>query len=303
MYLAMSRQADREGYPEAINQEADAVKVYNGYLEKLNALEEERNKIIANKDKYWTSDIYYSQLWKVNEEIEKVTGNVEQSRTQVEEYGKTISVYEGMQAAAISGTAEEMQNALTSARIAFEDISTAAGETTEQQIIKQQEFIDMLKTNAGTVDQYGKEVYEDVITLNEGIKTDLEDTLLQSIDITTDLTPDLKTALYLMAFESKEKYDEVINTLPQTMLDDLQLTSEEVKDYIDLKENMKQQGKDSVEGFGKGWTEQEQSILDKVKATANKILGAMANVLHIGSPSKEMAKLGKFEAFLNGEVL
>lgn len=158
------QEAMSEDYAEALKNKANAQQEYNEalemqqkYSEKVSSLEEE----IADKSDEWAEAMskggkyaaeaseeqanMNDKLEIYKEKLKNATDSTDKARESLEGYNETIQNYEGLSAAIVSGSADEINNALLKIEQGFLTASTGTKEGLEEQVKTIQEQYENMK--------------------------------------------------------------------------------------------------------------------------------------------------------------
>ena len=199
--------AYQEEYGAAIKGQAEATETLVGLKKQLAEASEQIATGDAKERK--EAEILYSSI----------AQKIGEQTTLISEYGKTIEDVEKLQTASVTGSAEEINNAITQLGTSYERASQQAQSTTEQQIQSQAEYISYLKQSLSDAEK-ANDVYQQNI-LNSQLNTEqkklesLANSLIEQTSTIEELTPEQLEAWKTISDSSYSIYSNSLMKLPE----------------------------------------------------------------------------------------
>ena len=199
--------AYQEEYGAAIKGQAEATETLVGLKKQLAEASEQIATGDAKQRK--EAEILYSSI----------AQKIGEQTTLISEYGKTIEDVEKLQTASVTGSAEEINNAITQLGTSYERASQQAQSTTEQQIQSQAEYISYLKQSLSDAEK-ANDVYQQNI-LNSQLNTEqkklesLANSLIEQTSTIEELTPEQLEAWKTISDSSYSIYSNSLMKLPK----------------------------------------------------------------------------------------
>lgn len=136
----------------------------------------------------------------------------------ISNYGKVIIDYENLQKASIEGSKDAINKAVESIGISYEKSKTQIGQSIEEQIAAQANYVKILKeTRQEAVDnknEYEEQIINIQLESNKKQLDNLIESLRQQTSTVQELTPGQIEAWKYAASQSFEKYSEELSKLP-----------------------------------------------------------------------------------------
>ena len=137
---------------------------------------------------------------------ETIGKSIQKETNLIAEYGYTIQNYENLQVASANGSAEAIDEALNKIGTSYDNVKAKAGESINEQILKQQESIGILKGYYSEAEKNHNEYQASVLRTQIGSEEEqlnnLYDSLLKQTATVQQLTPD-----QIAAFDTLSKTD------------------------------------------------------------------------------------------------
>ena len=206
--------AYQEEYGIAIKEQSKATETLVGLKQKLSEAAEQMATGNA-KERAEASLLYNSTAKKIGEQTQLIS-----------EYGKTISDVENLQNASVTGTAEEIDKAITQLGTSYERGKQQAQESVEQQIQSQAKYIGYIKESlqeaAGANDTYQQNVLNSQLETEKQKLANLTNSLVEQTSTIQELTPAQLEAWKTIADSSYVEYSNGLSRLPEPVREQIQ---------------------------------------------------------------------------------
>lgn len=194
-------------YGEAIKGQAKATETLVGLKRQL--AEAAKKMATSNKKEKKEAEILYSSIAKqIGEETNLIS-----------QYGYTISNYEDLQKASAEGSAEAIGKAVEKIGISYETTTIQQGESLEQQIVNQGEYVKLVKESLQEAkknnDKYQAQILDNQLESSQKQLDNLTDSLIKQTSTVQELSEDQKKAWKMLAEQSYSKYREAISKMPE----------------------------------------------------------------------------------------
>lgn len=209
----MLLEAYKEEYTQALKDQAKAT----DHLIELQDQWSEANK------KAWSNDAREAGL--ARQQRAYIAKQIKEQTDLVGEYGYTIQNYEALQAAAISGSVEEIEKASEQLTISYEKNKTASEESINAEIANQQKRVETIKKfldeSLKNHDEYQASVYQTQLESEEKQLSSLYESLVKQTATVNELTPDQVAAFETLAKNNLGAYQYYVKQLPPEMQEQL----------------------------------------------------------------------------------
>ena len=206
--------AYQQEYGEAIKGQAEATETLVGLRKKL--AEASEQMAIGNAKERKEAQILYSS-------IAQQIG--EQTRL-ISEYGKTIQDVENLQTASVTGSAIEIDNAITQLGTSYDRATQKTKESVEQQIQSQTEYINYIKESLKEAkkanDTYQQNVLNTQLETEQKKIESLTNSLVEQTSTIEELTPAQLEAWKNIANSSFNEYSKGLMRLPEEVRNKIQ---------------------------------------------------------------------------------
>ena len=206
--------AYQQEYGEAIKGQAEATETLVGLRKKL--AEASEQMAIGNAKERKEAQILYSS-------IAQQIG--EQTRL-ISEYGKTIQDVENLQTASVTGSAIEIDNAITQLGTSYDRATQKTKESVEQQIQSQTEYINYIKESLKEAkkanDTYQQNVLNTQLETEQKKIESLTNSLVEQTSTIEELTPAQLEAWKNIANSSLNEYSKGLMRLPEEVRNKIQ---------------------------------------------------------------------------------
>ena len=199
--------AYQEEYGAAIKGQAEATETLVGLKKQL---AEASEKIATGdaKERKEAEILYSSIAQKIGEQTNLIS-----------QYGKTIEDVENLQTASVTGSAEEIDKAITQLGTSYERASQATQESIEQQVQSQAEYISYIRQSLSEAEKINDTYQQNV--LNSQLETEqkklesLVNSLVEQTSTIQELTPEQLKAWKKVAESSYTEYSNGLMRLPE----------------------------------------------------------------------------------------
>lgn len=206
--------AYQQEYGEAIKGQAEATETLVGLRKKL--AEASEQMATGNAKERKEAQILYSS-------IAQQIG--EQTRL-ISEYGKTIQDVENLQTASVTGSAIEIDNAITQLGTSYDRATQKTKESVEQQIQSQTEYINYIKESLKEAkkanDTYQQNVLNTQLETEQKKIESLTNSLVEQTSTIEELTPAQLEAWKNIANSSFNEYSKGLMRLPEEVRNKIQ---------------------------------------------------------------------------------
>lgn len=309
-------EAEEESYREAIQNQNEAYKVRNELEEKRAQLLEKIKQINEkiNSGEYqtgsFTADLIEltnlkNQANQLEEEFTIINNSISTQNGLIEGYAQDIATYEADVSAVLSGSSEEIQQVIGRTTYKYIQSTEDIGSAINQQIVLEEQKLETYKNlyqqQVDANNEANAEIYKTQMESQESTITNLANTLVETTNKVSELTPELTEAWRTLAIKNENIYKEKISELApdiQAALNEM-MNSAEGKN-AELTEKFKEIGKNILFGFNSTAGTSKWSELGSSNALA--FTKAFREKMDIHSPSRKMKEAGKntFEGFKQG---
>ena len=199
--------AYQEEYGAALKNEAEATETLVGLKQKLSEAAEQMASGNA-KERAEAELLYNSTAKKIKEQTDLIS-----------EYGKTISDYENLQSASVSGTAEEIDTAITKMGTSYDRAKEQMQGSIEEQITAQANYVASVRqalSDAKTAnDEYQASVLQTQLDTEKKKLENLANSLVEQTSTIQELTPEQIEAWQSLAEQDYNIYNTAISKLPE----------------------------------------------------------------------------------------
>lgn len=158
--------------------------------------------------------------------IAELSKAIQEETNLISQYGYTIQNYEELQRASIAGTTEEITAALEQMSISWDKVGENADQSTAQQILAQQTYVEELKKSwqdaLANNDTYQAQILQSQLDTNQKQLDSLYDTLSKETALIKELSPEQVAAYQNLADTNYLKYSEFVNKLSPDTQEQLQ---------------------------------------------------------------------------------
>lgn len=197
--------AYQEEYGEAIKGQAEATETLVGLRKKL--AEASEQMATGNAKERKEAQILYSSIaQQIGEQTELIS-----------EYGKTIQDVENLQTASVTGSAEEINNAITQLGTSYDRAAQQTQESIEEQIQSQTEYVNYIKESLQEAEKANDTYQQNV--LNTQLETEqkklesLTNSLVEQTSTIQELTPAQLEAWKAIAESSYTEYSNRVDEI------------------------------------------------------------------------------------------
>lgn len=254
--------AYQEEYGAAIKGQAEATETLVGLKKQLAEASEQIATGDAKQRK--EAEILYSSI----------AQKIGEQTTLISEYGKTISDVENLQTASVTGSAEEINNAITQLGTSYERASQQAQSTTEQQIQSQTEYVSYLKQSLSDAEK-ANDVYQQNI-LNSQLNTEqkklesLANSLVEQTSTIEELTPEQLEAWKAISDSSYSIYSNSLMKLPEETRTRIEEATGVIALDTSMQDAAEQKGTSVTTYFSRNLKIADKAI-DELNSTSNEI--------------------------------
>ena len=199
--------AYQEEYGAAIKGQAEATETLVGLRKQL-AETAEKITTSTGKERKEAEILYSSIAQKIGEQTSLIS-----------EYGKTVEDVENLQTASITGSAEEIDKAITQLGTSYERANQQAQQSVEQQVQSQTEYINYIKQSLNEAekanDTYQKNVLSSQLETEQKKLQNLTNSLVEQTSTIQELTPTQIEAWKSIADASYVEYSNGLMRLPE----------------------------------------------------------------------------------------
>lgn len=234
--------AYQEEYETAIKGQSEATQTLIGLKQKL--AEAAEQMATGNAKERKEAEILYSSIAQQIGEQTELIG----------QYGKTISDYDNLRTASVSGNAQQIQEATQSMMTSYEEIKQASEQTIEEQINTQTEYLNLLKTTLAeaeaTNNQYQQNILSSQLETEQQKLVNLIDSLVQQTSTIEELTPEQIQAWKNIVDISYTEYSKGLARLPEETRNEIQEATGIIATDTGLSNAARTQGNNSTILFG-----------------------------------------------------
>lgn len=206
--------AYQEEYSTAIKEQATATETLVGLKQKL--AEAAEQMATGNAKERKEAQILYSSIaQQIGEQTELIS-----------QYGKTIEDYDNLQAASVSGNAQQIEDATQSIMTSYEEIKQASQQTIEEQVNTQTEYMNLLKNSLQeaqkTNDEYQANILNSQLETEKQKLANLTNSLVDQMSAIKEATPEQIKAWEGIAEASFIEYSNGLSRLPEPVREQIQ---------------------------------------------------------------------------------
>ena len=200
--------AYEEEYNEAMKKQTEATETLVGLKQKL--AEATEKMTTGNMRERKEAEIQYSSIAQQIGEQTRLVG----------EYGKTITDYDNLRAASISGNEKQIEEATKNMMTSYEQIKQKSDQTIEQQVISQGEYIKVLNESLTEAkranDEYQAGILDSQLQTEQQKLANLVDSLVKQTTTVEELTPEQILAWKTLAENSYTEYANALGKVGPT---------------------------------------------------------------------------------------
>ncbi len=263
-------------YGEAIKEQAKATETLVGLKRQL-AEAAEKIATSNGKEKKEAEILYSSIAKQIGEET-----------TLISQYGYTISNYEDLQKASAEGSAEAIGKAVEKIGVSYETATTQQGESLEQQIVNQGEYVKLVKESLQEAkknnDEYQAQILDNQLKSSQKQLDNLTDSLIKQTSTVRELSEDQKKAWKTLAEQSYSKYREAISKMPEPTQKAIQDATGVIATDTSLAKEAGNKGKQGLMLF-----ENNLKLSDATKKEVNNTATTINNDTTVENASKGVA--------------
>lgn len=263
-------------YGEAIKGQAKATENLVG-LKKQLAEAAEKIATSNGKEKKEAEILYSSIAKQIGEET-----------TLISQYGYTISNYEDLQKASAEGSAEAIEKAVEKIGLSYETATTQQGESLEQQIVNQGEYVRLIKESLQEAkknnDEYQAQILDNQLKSSQKQLDNLVDSLTKQTSTVQELSEEQKQAWKTLAEQSYSKYSEAISKMPEPTQKAIQDATGVIATDTSLAKEAGNEGKQGLMLF-----ENNLKLSDATKKEVNNTATTINNDTTVENASKGVA--------------
>lgn len=206
--------AYQEEYGTAIKEQATATETLVGLKQKLAEVTEQMTTGNA-KERKEAQILYSSIAQQIGEQTELIG-----------QYGKTIEDYDNLQAASVSGNAQQIEEATQSIMTSYEEVKLASQQTIEEQVNTQTEYMNLLKNSLKEAqsanDEYQANILNSQLETEKQKLVNLTNSLVEQTSAVKEATPEQIEAWKGIAEASYTEYSNGLSRLPEPVRQQIQ---------------------------------------------------------------------------------
>lgn len=206
--------AYQEEYSTAIKEQAIATETLVGLKQKL--AEAAEQMATGNAKERKEAQILYSSIaQQIGEQTQLIS-----------QYGKTIQDYDNLQAASVSGNAQQIEEATQSIMTSYEEVKQASQQTIEEQVNTQTEYMNLLKNSLQEAqkanDEYQANILNSQLETEQQKLANLTNSLVEQTSAVKEATPEQIEAWKNIAESSYIEYSNGLSRLPEPVRQQIQ---------------------------------------------------------------------------------
>lgn len=206
--------AYQEEYSTAIKEQATATETLVGLKQKLAEAAEQMATGNA-KERAEAELLYNSTAQQIGEQTELIS-----------KYGKTIQDYDNLQAASVSGNAQQIEEATQRITTSYEEVKQASQQTIEEQVNTQTEYMNLLKNSLQEAqkanDEYQANILNSQLETEQQKLANLTNSLVEQTSAVKEATPEQIEAWKNIAESSYIEYSNGLSRLPEPVRQQIQ---------------------------------------------------------------------------------
>ena len=274
----------QEEYSTAIKEQATATETLVGLKQKL--AEAAEQMATGNAKERKEAQILYSSIAQQIGEQTKL----------ISQYGKTIQDYDNLQAASVSGNAQQIEEATQSIMTSYEEVKQASQQTIEEQVNTQTEYINLLKSSLQeaqkTNDEYQANILNSQLETEQQKLANLTNSLVEQTSTIKELTPEQIKAWKNIAESSYTEYSNGLSRLPEEVRNKIQESTGIIALDTTMQTATGNQATSMTDVFGRNLTlaEKSRDIIDGAASTVNNNVSLPNAYENIGNKSDDKFK-------------
>lgn len=262
----------------------EAIKGQSTATENLINLRQQLNQAQAD---YVTGN--YKERVEAQMRIAELSKAIQQETDLISQYGYTIQNYEELQRATITGTTEEITAALEQMNISWEKVGETADQSTAQQILAQQTYVEELKKSwqdaVTSNDTYQAQILKTQLDTNQKQLDSLYETLSKETSLIKELSPEQIAAYQYLAETNYTKYSEFVNKLSPDTQEQLENVTYVIVTNTSVENATGDLAEESEKRFSKNLNltiEDTETILAKIQQTVKNDTAVEAETGQLG---------------------
>lgn len=207
--------AYKEEYQTALKNKSEATK-------ELTDLTREYNKqlqISNDKTKTW------GERQEAKNKMKELGDSIERQTELISEYGYTIENYENLTKASVSGSAEEIEKAVTSMGVSYDQAKEKANNSFACQVQSQTEYVELIKQNLQQAkennDTFSQNILENELKTQEQQLQNLTNSFAERTSTIKNLSPEEVSAWCSIAQNSRDEYNKALEPLDKDTRDNI----------------------------------------------------------------------------------
>ena len=274
----------QEEYSTAIKEQATATETLVGLKQKL--AEAAEQMATGNAKERKEAQILYSSIAQQIGEQTKL----------ISQYGKTIQDYDNLQAASVSGNAQQIEEATQSIMTSYEEVKQASQQTIEEQVNTQTEYINLLKSSLQeaqkTNDEYQANILNSQLETEQQKLANLTNSLVEQTSTIKELTPEQIKAWKNIAESNYTEYSNGLSRLPEEVRNKIQESTGIIALDTTMQTATGNQATSMTDVFGRNLTlaEKSRDIIDGAASTVNNNVSLPNAYENIGNKSDDKFK-------------
>lgn len=202
-------EAYKSEYQVALNKKTEATKTLTDLTKKYNEqlqISEDKTKTIAERNE-------------AQGQVEKIGKEIENQTKLISEYGYTIEQYEKLTTASISGSAEEIEKAVSNMGVSYDQAKEKANNSLASQVQAQSNYVDLIEQNLQKArdsnDKFTQNILETELNTQKEQLQNLINSFSERTSTIESLSSEEATTWAILARNNKDEYLEALENLPE----------------------------------------------------------------------------------------